>query len=233
MDVDSPHEVVGTHAAAPDKQPHLKFYFVSSEQQFDAAKLGMWLFLVTEILMFSGMFVAYAVYRFSYPEVFQAAAAVLDPVMGFVNTLVLLGSSVTVALGINAIQRGHQRKMSWYLLATVALALLFLVIKYFEYTSKFSHGIFPGTAFAPHGPEKYAALDVPFMQQFFSIYYVATGIHAVHILAGIGVLSWLAWKGFKGAFSAEWYTPVECAGLYWHIVDIVWIFLFPLLYLIH
>jgi cytochrome c oxidase subunit 3 len=233
LEVESPDSPVGTHSAAPDHQPHLKFYFVSSEQQFDAAKMGMWIFLVTEILLFSGMFVAYAVYRFSYPEVFQAAAHVLDPLLGFGNTLVLLGSSVTVALGINAIQRGQRRKMSWYLVATVLLAGFFLLVKYFEYTAKFDHGIFPGTAFDPHGPEKYAALAIPYAQQFFSIYFVATGIHAIHIIAGMGVLGWLAWRGFKGDFSADYYTPVECTGLYWHIVDIIWIFLFPLLYLIH
>ncbi len=233
LEVDDPSTAVGTHSAAPDKQPHLKFYFVSSEQQFDAAKMGMWLFLVTEILLFSGMFVAYAVYRMSYPEVFQAAALVLDTWMGFGNTLVLLGSSVTVALGINAIQRGERRKMAWYLVATIALAGFFLLVKYFEYTAKFDHGIFPGAAFDPHGPEKYAALAIPYAKQFFSIYFVATGIHAIHIIAGMGVFTWLAIRSFKGDFSADYYTPIECTGLYWHIVDIIWIFLFPLLYLIH
>ena len=211
--------------------PHLQHHFVSSEQQFDSAKLGMWLFLITEILLFSGMFVAYTVYRVWHPEVFDLASTALDWRMGGFNTIVLLGSSLTVALSIHCAQVNDQKGLVRNLVITVLLAGVFMVVKYFEYTAKFEHGIFPGGNFAPHG-EHYAELDVPFAAQFFSIYFVMTGIHGVHVLVGMGVISWVAYRAYKGAFSSEWYTPVELTGLYWHLVDIIWIFLFPLMYLI-
>lgn len=211
--------------------PHLQHHFVTSEQQFGAAKLGMWLFLVTEILLFSAMFVAYAVYRVWHPEVFALASEVLDPVMGGTNTIVLLTSSLTVALAIHSAQIDNRKAVVRYLLATVALAIVFLVIKYFEYTAKFEHGIFPGAAFDPHG--EYARYAVPHAVQFFSIYFVMTGIHGIHVTIGIVVLSILAYRAHRGHFSSAYYTPVEMGGLYWHLVDVIWIFLFPLLYLIH
>ena len=215
----------GAHAGE-HHPPHLKHYFVSSEQQFDAAKLGMWLFLITEILLFSGMFVAYGVFRVWHPEVFAIASTELNPWLGGLNTIVLLTSSLTVALAIHAAQTDKRRALVRYLLITVALAGVFMVVKYFEYTHKFHLGIFPGGNFS------YAEMQQPYVPIFFSIYYVMTGIHGVHVLVGMGFLSWLAWRGHKGHFSSEYYTPVELSGLYWHLVDIIWIFLFPLLYLI-
>lgn len=215
--------------------PHLQHHFVSSEQQFDSAKLGMWLFLITEILLFSGMFVAYTVYRVWHPEVYDIASTALDPVMGGTNTIVLLASSLTVALAIHCAQVNDKKGLVRNLVITVLLAGVFMVIKYFEYTSKFEHGIFPGGNFAPHGTSHgfdYGALDVPYAAQFFSIYFVMTGIHGVHVLIGMGVISWIAFRAYRGHFSSEWYTPVELTGLYWHLVDIIWIFLFPLMYLI-
>ena len=209
----------------------LKHYFVSSEQQFDAAKMGMWLFLVTEILLFSGMFVAYAVYRAWHPEVFAHASELLDWRLGGLNTLVLLASSFTVALSIHFVQKGQNRKVVVLLLMTLLCATIFMVIKYFEYTGKFAHGIFPGAGFAPHG-DHYAEYDIPFAPQFFSIYFIMTGIHGVHVLVGMGLFVWLVTRVVRGHFSPAWYTPVELTGLYWHLVDIIWIFLFPLLYLI-
>ncbi len=219
------------HAAGHDHPTHLQHHFVSSEQQFDAAKLGMWLFLITEVLLFSGMFVAYAVYRVWHPEVFSAASHVLNPIMGGLNTLVLLGSSFTVALSIHSAQTDDRKALVRYLVITVALACVFLVVKYFEYTSKFEHGVFPGAYFDPHGD--YLKYKIPYAAQFFSIYFVMTGIHGVHVLVGIGVISWMAVRAARGEFSSAYYTPVELSGLYWHLVDIIWIFLFPLLYLIH
>lgn len=213
-------------SASQHHPPHLKHYFVSSEQQFDAAKLGMWLFLITEILLFSGMFVAYTVYRVWYPEVFSIAATELNPWLGGLNTLVLLGSSLTVALAIHSAQTDKRRLLVRYLVITVLLAGVFMVVKYFEYTHKFHLGIFPGAAFS------YAEMSQPYVPIFFSIYFVMTGIHGVHVLIGMGVLSWLAWRAHRGHFGSEYYTPVELTGLYWHLVDIIWIFLFPLLYLI-
>ena len=225
--VEAPHE-----AEAHDDHPsHLQHHFVSSEQQFDSAKLGMWIFLITEILLFSGMFVAYAVYRSWYPETFAAASTELDWVLGGVNTLVLLASSFTVALSIHYAQQDERRKVTLSLLTTLVLAGVFLFIKYIEYTTKFSHGIYPGTFFHPHGEAAYLA-DVPLATQFFSIYFVMTGIHGVHVVIGMGVIGWMASRAYRGHFNSEWYTPIELTGLYWHLVDIIWIFLFPLLYLI-
>ncbi len=214
---------------------HLQHHFVSSEQQFDAAKMGMWLFLVTEILLFSGLFVAYTVYRVWHPEVFAKSAELLSWRMGGLNTIVLLASSFTVALGIHFAQKDNKKALVINLVLTFLLALTFLVVKYFEYSSKFEHGVFPGAAFAPHGISHgvdYAAYNIPFAAQFFSIYFVMTGIHGFHVLVGMGLFTWITIRAIRGDFSSEYYTPVEICGLYWHLVDIIWIFLFPLLYLI-
>ncbi len=218
-----------THAPSAHP-PHLQHHFVSSEQQFDAAKLGMWLFLITEILLFSGMFVAYAVYRLWHPEVFLHSSTLLDWKMGGLNTLVLLGSSLTIALAINCAQHDDKRGLVRYLLLTLGLSFLFLVVKYFEYTGKFAYGVFPGAHFNPEG--SYAVYDIPYAAQFLSIYFVMTGIHAIHIIIGMSVMARMAYRAHRGDFNSEWYTPVELTGLYWHLVDIIWIFLFPLLYLI-
>lgn len=221
-----------THDAHNGHPPHLQHYFVSSEQQFDAAKLGMWLFLMTEVLLFSGMFVAYTVYRIWHPEAFAAASATLDWQFGTLNTIVLLASSLTVALSIHFAQKNERRKLVLNLLITIVLAGVFMFVKYLEYTAKFEHGVYPGLAYAPHG-EHYAHLaDIPFARQFFSLYFVMTAIHGIHVLVGMSVLGVVCYKAWKGAYSSEWYTPVELSGLYWHLVDIIWIFLFPLLYLV-
>ena len=225
-------QTVDAPASHAEHPPHLQHYFVSSEQQFDSAKLGMWLFLITEILLFSGMFVAYTVFRIWHPETFVAASATLDWQLGTINTIVLLASSFTVALGIHFAQKDERRKLVWSLALTILMAGIFMFIKYLEYSAKFEHGVFPGESFAPHG-EHYAHLtDFPFARQFFSLYFVMTGIHGVHILVGIGVLGWVCYRASQGHFNSEWYTPVELTGLYWHLVDIIWIFLFPLLYLV-
>ena len=211
---------------------HLQHHFVSSEQQFDSAKLGMWLFLITEVLLFSGMFVAYAVYRQWHPDAFVEASATLDVTLGTINTLVLLTSSLTVALSIHFIQRDEVKKCVYSLLTTVALAGVFMVIKYFEYTAKFEHGVYPGGLFDPHGGHYEHLAQIPYAPQFFSIYFVMTGIHGAHVLIGMLVLAWVAFMAWRGDFSSEYYTHIELSGLYWHLVDIVWIFLFPMLYLI-
>ena len=234
---------MATTAAAPATEahdhhhpPHLQHHFVTSDQQFDASKMGMWLFLITEILLFSGMFVAYTVYRVWHPETFVGVSELLDWRMGFTNTLVLLASSFTVALSIHFIQKNDKRGLIINLAITLLCAGIFMVIKYFEYTGKIAHGIVLGENFAPEGMsgavDYGAAATVPYAQQFFSIYYIMTGIHGFHVLVGMGIFIWLLIRAVKGHFSSEYYTPVELSGLYWHLVDIIWIFLFPLLYLI-
>ena len=221
----APHEA---HAHHP---PHLHHHFVSSEQQFDAAKMGIWLFLITEVLLFSGMFVAYTVYRVWHPEVFADVSTLLDWRLGGLNTLVLLASSFTVALSIHFAQKNEMEKVTVLLILTLLCALAFMVVKYFEYSAKFEHGIFAGAAYHPHG-EAYEGFDIPYAPQFFSIYFVMTGIHGFHVLIGMGIFAWLITRVIRGHFSSEYYTPIELSGLYWHLVDIIWIFLFPLLYLI-
>jgi len=221
------HAEAHEHAHHP---PHLQHHFVSSEQQFDAAKMGMWLFLITEVLLFSGMFVAYTVYRVWHPEVFAGVSSLLDWRLGGLNTLVLLASSFTVALGIHYAQTDNKKGLVINLIITIVCALIFMTVKYFEYTGKFAHGIFPGAHYHPHGD--YAQFDIPYAPQFFSIYFVMTGIHGFHVLVGIGIFTWITIRAAKGHFNSEYYTPVELSGLYWHLVDIIWIFLFPLLYLI-
>ncbi len=207
-------------------ESHVQHHFKSSDQQFSSAKLGMWLFLFTEIMFFGGLFVAYIVYRAWNPELFTLAATQLDTVLGAVNTVVLIGSSLTVALAIRAAQFDKQKQIINYLLITIFLATVFLVIKYFEYTHKFDMGILPGAMYTFEG------IDHPKANVFFSIYYMMTGLHGIHVVIGIGLMVWLVLKAMKGAYTSSYYTPVEITGLYWHLVDIIWIFLFPLMYLI-
>lgn len=205
---------------------HLLHHYVDSDQQFDAAKLGMWIFIVTETLMFGGLFGAYIVYRVLYPELFTLASEELDTIMGSINTVVLIGSSLTVALAIKSAQVNNKRNIIINLAITLALACVFMIIKYFEYTHKFELGIFPGVYY------EYGGIDHPQAHIFFSIYYMMTGLHGIHITIGIGLIIWLLVKASKNEFHSGYYTPVEIVGLYWHLVDIIWIFLFPLFYLI-
>lgn len=205
---------------------HVAHHFVDSGQQFDSAKLGMWVFLVTEILFFGGLFVAYIVYRAWHPDLFLMAAQELDTMMGAVNTVVLIGSSLTMALAIRAAQLNQQKNIVMYLLITIGLALTFMVIKYFEYTHKFDLGIYPGEYYT------YDGIAHPKAAIFFSIYYMMTALHGIHVIIGVGLMVYLLVKVRQNTYNAEYYTPIEITGLYWHLVDIVWIFLFPLLYLI-
>jgi cytochrome c oxidase subunit III len=206
--------------------PALQHHFQTLGQQHEAATLGMWLFLVTEIMFFGGLFMAYTVYRIWYPEAWVEGSLELDILLGGINTAVLIGSSLTMALAVRAAQTGFPRATVNWLLATMALGLTFLVIKFFEYEHKWELNHIPGFGFEWEGPHRYAA------EIFFSLYFALTGLHALHMVIGFGILSVIAWMAYRRRFSPEWYTPVEMAGLYWHFVDIVWIFLFPLLYLV-
>ncbi|MGA1464836.1 MAG: cytochrome C oxidase subunit III [Bacteroidetes bacterium] len=215
------------HSTASSSAPaHLQHHFVDSDQQFESSKMGMWIFLVTEILFFGGLFAAYIVYRAWYPDLYVQASTQLDTFWGAVNTAVLIGSSLTVAMAIRSAQLNQIKGLIINLYITIGLAFTFMVIKYFEYVHKFEKGIFPGQYYTYEGIAHEKA------NIFFSIYYMMTGLHGLHVIIGIGLMIWLLVKAKKGAFSAEYYTPVEITGLYWHLVDVIWIFLFPLLYLI-
>ena len=234
-------EAALTHDVPAHASPRLQHHFDTMAQQKEAVTLGMWVFLVTEIMFFGGMFAAYMIYRMWYPDGFAAASSQLDLLLGGINTVVLIGSSLTVALGVNAAQEGKQKQLVTFLVLTGILGLVFLVIKYFEYSSKFHlheahHAaamvrLFPGQGWFEVTGE--LAPIASQMRMFMILYFALTGMHAVHMIIGIGVLSVILWMSIKGAFTPAWYAPVEIFGLYWHFVDIVWIFLFPLLYLVH
>jgi cytochrome c oxidase subunit 3 len=222
------HDDHGHH----DHPPYLAHHFDTPAQQFDAAKIGMWAFLVQELLFFSGIFVAYGIFRSWYPETFSAASHLLDRKMGAGNTIVLLFSSLTAALAVRSAQLGEKKQTSNYLLITVACAFIFLIVKYFEYSHKFHTGLLPGQYFNPDLHHLGVASLPANSHVFFSIYFMATGIHGIHVLVGIGVLLWIWRRNERGDFSKEYYAGVDLSALYWHLVDLVWIYLFPLLYLI-
>ena len=301
------HHGHGDHA----KYPFLAHHFDTPNQQFESGKLGMWVFLATEVLFFGALFVMYTILRFKNPEVFSYSANYLDTILGGVNTCVLILSSLTMALAVRAAQTNKKGMLVVCLALTLAGAFGFMVIKYFEYTHKFHENLKWGISFyepvddaektivttepkpvenpvlaitspnpsagvetAPtavipamdrsaialpkagpdgvstvsmvekaaegsHGihPETDAHLTDPAMpvntHQFFAIYYIMTGLHGIHVVIGIGVIGWLLVGALRGRFSSNYYTPVDLVGLYWHVVDLVWIFLFPLFYLIH
>lgn len=285
------------HEGGAGHVPHLGHHYRSLQQQYDAGKLGMWLFLVTEILLFGGLFCAYAVYRASHPEVFVYAHRFLDKTLGGINTIVLICSSLTMAWAVRAAQLGNRRQLAILLSATLLFACAFLGIKAVEYEHKWKHGLLwgkryqpvehvgqdahsdqahardvgegshagvgpapagsghaepapagaptttlpgPGTppaGLAPPGAAEAAAhagAQVPRnVHLFFGIYFVMTGLHGLHVIAGMVVIVWLLRRTLKGEFGDGYFTPVDLGGLYWHLVDLIWIYLFPLLYLIH
>ena len=185
----------------------------------------MWLFLFTELLLFGMLFVVYAVYRSMHPEAFRIGGEELDVFMGTVNTVILLISSMTVAMSITAIQKGDKKRALQLLSVTLLIAVIFLVNKYFEWGTKFEYGLYPGGE---------ALNELGFGTiLFFGLYFFMTGLHGIHVLVGMGLIAFLLLKAIVGAYGPTYYTPVEVIGLYWHLVDLIWIFLFPLFYLIH
>ena len=215
------------HAVAPGGHDvHLQHHFVEPEQQFDASKLGMWLFLATEILLFGGLFVGFGISQVKYPEAFVQAHHHLDRNLGFLNTVVLLFSSFTMVMGVHCAKTNQKKKLIFFLVVTILCAFVFLGVKYFEYAHKFHEGLLPGKFYSHEGD------TVPNQFVFFSFYFMMTGLHGIHILGGVAVMSWVLIRAMKGEFSSEYYTPVDLVGLYWHLVDLIWIYLFPLLYLI-
>ncbi len=264
----------GVSEAHPE---HLAHHFDTVEQQFESGKLGMWIFLATEILLFGGLFCAYSVYRANHPEVFFYAHRYLDKTLGSINTAVLICSSFTAAWAVRCAQRGRQKALVRLLAVTIACAFAFLGIKGIEYETKWKEGLLWGKEFhakLPHparvlptappppavkvNPEERSLIppaaqgppglarsgQAPLseleesgpphdVQVFFSVYFMMTGLHAVHVIAGIAVLSLMLVRARRGEFGPAYFTPVDLAALYWHLVDIIWIYLFPLLYLIH
>ena len=189
------------------------------------AKLGLWLFLFTEVLLFGGMFLLYAAYRYAHPDDFKNAAHMLDASMGTINTIILLTSSLTVVLSIVALQR-HSKKLSiFFLIATILMGIAFLVNKYFEWGAKIKHGIYP------KGPE---LANMPEGESlYFGLYYAMTGLHGLHIVIGLIILIFMLVFIIRDKITPDNMVKLENGGLYWHLVDIIWIFLFPLFYLIH
>jgi cytochrome c oxidase subunit III len=200
--------------------------FRSLEQQREVSTLGMWVFLVTEILFFGGLFATYTIYRYWYPDGFAAASRELFVTAGTANTAILITSSLTMALAVRAAALGNRRGQLVFLALTMVLGTAFLGVKAFEYYSEYVEHHVPGMGF------EFEASQIQPAQIFFSLYFAMTGIHALHMIIGIGVLSVLWVRALLGHFTAEYHNPIEVAGLYWHFVDIVWIFLFPMLYLV-
>lgn len=202
-------------------------WFRSWEEQSESNMLGMWLFLVTEVLFFGGLFAAYALYRWQNPEAFMVGSAQLDVTLGAINTAVLIASSFTMAMGVWCAQTGRKNALVGNLVATLVLGTTFLVVKYFEYAEKFEHGLVPFDWHFSGG-----GADPDRVRQFFHLYFAMTGMHALHMIIGAVILTWIIIRAARGAYTAQWHDPVHMFGLYWHFVDLVWIFLFPLLYLI-
>lgn len=190
-----------------------------------ASKIGMWLFIFTEILLFGALFIVYSVYRFKHPVEFHIAHHELSVTIGFINTVILLISSMTVAMSITAMQKGDKKMTLIFLTVTLLLALAFLVNKYFEWGEKFHHQIFPGSEFLLSLSQG----DI----LFFGLYFFMTGLHALHIIIGMALLAWVLVRVKQGRVNEQRYALLENGGLYWHLVDLIWIFLFPLFYLIH
>jgi cytochrome c oxidase subunit III len=190
----------------------------------EGSKIGMWLFIFTELLLFGGLFIVYSVYRFKNPVAFHFAAKELDVSIGTLNTVILLISSMTVAMSITAVQQDEKRRAINLLTITIILALFFMVNKYFEWSGKFGHGIYPGS-------EKLFELGTGEVL-FFGLYFAMTGLHALHIIIGVTLLGVMLMKIMNGSINSGNYVQLENSGLYWHLVDLIWIFLFPLFYLI-
>lgn len=256
---DSPAVVANTHSEEHEGRPELRHHFADVEQQRNAASLGMWWFLGTEIMFFGGMFCGYLVYRRIYFPEFAVASRSLDLIVGTFNTTVLICSSLTVAQAVRAAQLGKRMLQVKMLLLTLLFGLAFLGIKAYEWGNKykehhiptfdynvvggegdlvFKNAKFLGIDKLQNDPAKAGALRAreaeiqQHTQVFYSLYFALTGMHALHMVIGVGIFTVITWMAYKGRFTPEYHTPLEIAGLYWHFVDIVWIYLFPLLYLI-
>ncbi|MGE0763597.1 MAG: cytochrome c oxidase subunit 3 family protein [Bdellovibrionales bacterium] len=219
-------------ASHSDSSHHVAHHYNDAEHEYNTSKFGLWLFLCTEIVMFGGLFVGYAIYHHMYPELFKAGSLFLDWKMGALNTVVLLISSFTMALSIYYAQINQKKKVLINLYITLICAGIFMVVKYFEYTHKIHLGLLPGKLFHYAGSEEFGAVTVANLPLYFSFYFCMTGLHGSHVLAGMGFIVWLIVRAHRGDFGPKYFTPLECVGLFWHLVDLIWIYLFPLLYLV-
>jgi cytochrome c oxidase subunit III len=209
--------------------PELQEQFETPAQQKEVSTLGMWVFLVTEIMFFGGLFLAYTIYRKEFAGVFELASNTLNVVIGAVNTAVLICSSFTMVLAVRSAQIGSRKALIVFLILTILLGGVFLGVKAYEWNQKFEEHHVPGPTFLL---EKATAGEQGPAQLFFSLYFTMTGLHALHMVVGEGLMLFLLWHAYKGKYTPTYYTPVDIGGLYWHFVDIIWIYLFPLLYLI-
>ena len=215
--------------------PDLQSHFADMAQQKETATFGMWLFLITEVMFFGGLFCAYLVYRLQYFAAFAAGSQSLDIKIGTINTAVLLSSSFTMVLAVWAAKIGSRKLLVLFLVLTMVFGAIFLALKGVEWYEKYEKHHIPGPSFhfeeplTGHSP---MVVDERNAQLFFSFYFAMTGMHALHMVIGMGLLTWLLIAGARGAFTPEYHNPVENVGLYWHFVDIIWIWLYPLLYLI-
>ena len=224
------HSTEARGAGALARQvPHpLQVPYGDLDQQRETATLGMFVFLLTELMMFGGLFCAYLVYRTLYFPAFQEGSRHMDLTIGAVNTAVLICSSLTMALGVQAAQKGLNKTTVRYMLVTMLFGCTFLALKGVEYYSHWRAHEVPGAGFLAQA----AGVDPNKLQLFFSLYFLMTGLHALHMLIGLGLVTWITISAYKGRYTEAYHNPVENVGLYWHFVDIVWIYLFPLLYLI-
>jgi len=222
------HGAVAEHTE--EHNPNLRHHFDTMAQQFDSATLGMWVFLLTEIMFFGGMFGAYSVYRAMYPEAFASTSVHMDARWGGINTGVLIVSSLTMVLAVRAARLGQQKALQIFLVLTMIFGLAFLGVKAIEYHAHWVERMVPYWNWDPNydGQPQYARQA----QILFCFYFFMTGFHALHMIVGVSLMLVILMMARRGAFNAQYFTPVEISGLYWHFVDIVWIFLFPLLYLI-
>jgi cytochrome c oxidase subunit 3 len=207
------------------RAPLLREHFQDLEKQAHAARLGMWSFLASETLLFAGLFTLYAAYRTMYPADFALAVEHNSRLIGTTNTVILITSSFTVAASLHAVRRGRPRRAGGLLLASIALGLLFLVLKGVEYAQHFREGIYPAAHY------HYAELQGFGPRMFYTLYFYLTGLHALHVVVGLIILGWLCARAFGRAYSPESHVHLELGALYWHLIDVVWIFLWPMLYL--
>lgn len=208
------------------KEHEVAHHFDSLEQEFDSHKLGMWLFLASEIMMFGALFVGAIVFLTLHPEAFREGSRHLNWQLGALNTFFLLTSGLTMGLAVHAAQNAQQAKVRANLVISIVLASGFLVVKTFEYASKFEHGTLPGKFFTAQG------FTDPYSHLFYSLYFVMTGLHGLHVLIGMGLMIWCLIQAGRVRFTRSFFSPVELVALYWALVDLIWVFLFPLLYLI-